>query len=69
MSKETDKTVQQLQDVLDFTKMAFCIDGEIEPMPAKVYSFDGVPMKLTDSKRGTFYVAIIPEDGLTVVED
>jgi len=66
MNKKMEETAKKMIEVLDFVKEAFCIDGEIEVQPAQKYSFEGVCMKLTDSKRGTFYVAIIPENKLKI---
>lgn len=39
-----------------FFKEAFCVDGEAEIIPAKGFKIQGV-VKLSDSKRGTFYIA------------
>ena len=55
---------KKMKKILDFAKEAFCVDGEAEAQPAQEYSFNGACIKLTDSKRGTFYVAIIPENKL-----
>lgn len=60
---------QQEENIKKFLKEAWCIDGEVtfvhetsEPLDvfdpeAKV--LNGVLWKLTDSKRGTFYIAIL----------
>ncbi len=55
-------TAEKLAGIMQFLKDAFCIDGSCEMQP----DITNVPckgncFKLTDSKRGVFYVAIVPE--------
>jgi len=59
-SKMADKSyLDKKKDVLDFFKEAFCIDGEAEFVDKHIEVFYCI--KLTDSKRGVFYIAHAPE--------
>jgi len=53
-----------MHTVVDFIKKVFKVDGKVETMPVQEYSFNGACVKVTDKERGTFYVAIIPENHL-----
>lgn len=52
---------EQEQKTADFLKLAFCIDGEVFLENNKLLVDDkfGIMYKLTDSKRGVFYIAML----------
>ena len=50
------ETLHQKQAAERFFAEAFCIDGIAEIIPANNFIISAV-VRLTDSKRGTFYVA------------
>ena len=50
---------KELNNMLSFLKEAFCIDGKI--VKHKEFTIDKMPsvmFKLTDSKRGEFYITL-----------
>lgn len=50
---------KELNTMLSFLKEAFCVDGEV--VKHKEFTIDKMPsvmFKLTDSKRGEFYVTL-----------
>lgn len=54
---------KELNNMLSFLKEAFCIDGEV--VKHKEFIIDKMPsvmFKLTDSKRGEFYVTLSTEN-------
>ena len=62
--EERNACVQRAIDIIDFFQTAFEVDGvgefvidtkEVSRLKQKVVSF----IKLSDSKRGTFYVTVI----------
>ncbi len=56
MSKEIK---EMIAETVEFLKNAFCIDGECSYEKAIIINNIGLGLfKLTDSKRGIFYVAL-----------
>jgi hypothetical protein len=58
---------EKIKDIEEFLKEAFCVDGECKKdQQCSVLAQDGkhttTPLfKITDNKRGTFYVAIVSD--------
>ena len=46
---------EKAEDILDFFKQAFCVDGPVEFVERKAVIEQCI--KLTDSRRGIFYIA------------
>ncbi len=66
---EYTNDAQKQKELEGFLKMAWCIDGPCEMQPLAKITFRGPYFKLTDSRKGTFYVALIPENLLFVEEE
>jgi hypothetical protein len=53
---------EQEQKTADYLKLAFCIDGEaVLDKNINVDGKFGIMYKLTDSERGTFYIAMLTQ--------
>ena len=54
--------IEQKQEIIEFFKNAFCVDGEVKMIldksEMKSFKTMGV-MKLTDSRRKTFYFGLL----------
>lgn len=64
LAQQRLESEQKIKEIEKFVKEAFCIDGSCAALPLQKLCFDGICIKTTDSKRGTFYVAIIEEKDL-----
>jgi hypothetical protein len=51
--------LEMKQETVDFYKMAYCVDGDAELVHRTMKS--DIWVKLTDSKRGVFYVTSVKE--------
>lgn len=60
------ETINRIRDIENFVKEAFCVDGSCVTLPLQKLCFNGICIKVTDSKRGTFYVALINEGDLII---
>ena len=53
MSEPTN--LEKMNTILTFFKEAFCVDGDVEFVKRKIK--EDYCVKLTDSRRGVFYIA------------
>jgi len=58
-----EKSIQDLKEIAEFVKKAFCIDGETSVIGVKRTIIErqfqrNITVKCNDKKRGIFYVSI-----------
>ena len=53
---------ERVEAIKDFAREAFCIDGEAEIVHGNIHLNRHAYLKMTDSKRGIFYVAWFKEE-------
>ena len=58
-------TLEKLNEIKAFMSEAFCIDGEVKLFQYKNVKLDELYIfEMKDKKRGTFGIAMIPDDDL-----